>query len=204
MVIPSLYFVEHLCQFRILPLTARFASFTLAFDLALCSSLPLEPFVAGQAGYSLLDLAFGLVNDLGPCLPPLVHDTPLPLLPQDLLYLTDLFLHFAGYFFGFAFGLQLGIIGHFPGDLLDLTLHFVKRSFRLVPNTRFHGIPPGSLRLMYKMRVNVRVFDCERNTIIPVFTIQQTITRVCRRTDNYFVGLLCISVSSFLLQGLDR
>jgi hypothetical protein len=80
----------------------------------------------------------------------------------------------------------------------------VKRSFRLVPNTRFHGIPPGSLRLMYKMRVNVRVFDCERNTIIPVFTIQQTITRVCRRTDNYFVGLLCISVSSFLLQGLDR
>jgi hypothetical protein len=53
----------------------------------------------------LLDLAFGLVNDLGPCLPPLVHDTPLPLLPQDLLYLTDLFLHFAGYFFGFAFAL---------------------------------------------------------------------------------------------------
>jgi hypothetical protein len=45
MVISSRFFVE-LCQFRILPLTARFASFTLAFDLALCSSLSPKPFVA--------------------------------------------------------------------------------------------------------------------------------------------------------------
>jgi hypothetical protein len=35
-------------------------------------------------------------------------------------------------------------------------------------------------------------------------TIQQTITRVCRRTSNYFVGFLCTIVPSFLLQGLDR
>ena len=59
-------------------------------------------------------------------------------------------------------------------------------------------------RLMYKARVNVRVFNCERNVITSVFTIQQTITRVCRRTNNYFVALLCMSVSSFLLQGLRR
>jgi len=54
------------------------------------------------------------------------------------------------------------------------------------------------------MRVNVRVFDCEHDSIIPVSTIQQTITRVCRRTNNYFVLLLHTSVSSFLLQGLNR
>jgi hypothetical protein len=30
-------------------------------------------------------------------MPPLVHDTPLSLLPQDLLDLTYLLLHFAGY-----------------------------------------------------------------------------------------------------------
>jgi hypothetical protein len=54
MVISSLYFVEHLHQFRIPPLTASFASFTLAFDFALRSSLPLEPFVARQVAYSLI------------------------------------------------------------------------------------------------------------------------------------------------------
>jgi hypothetical protein len=37
--------------------------------------------------------------------------------------------------------------------------------------------------------------------ITSVFTIQQTFTRVCRRTNNYFVALLFTSVSSFLLQG---
>ena len=69
-----------------------------AFDLALHSSLSLEPFVAGQVAYRLSDLAFGLVDDL--CLPPLVHHTQLSvLLPQNLLDLTDLFLHFAGYLF---------------------------------------------------------------------------------------------------------
>ena len=104
----SFYSVEHPGRFRILLMTARFAFFTLAFDL----------------------------------LDPLVYDTPLSLLPQELLGLTDLFLHFAGYLFGFAFGLQLGIVGDFPGDLLGLALCFVKRSFRLVPHARFHGIPP--------------------------------------------------------------
>ena len=43
------------------------------------------------------------------------------------------------------------------------------------------------LRLKYKACVNVRVFDCEHNIIISVFTIQQTITHVCRRINNYFV-----------------
>ena len=59
-------------------------------------------------------------------------------------------------------------------------------------------------RLMYKTRVNVRVFNCEHSFITSVHTIQQTVSPVCRRTDNYFVAFLCTSVSSFLLQGLDR
>jgi hypothetical protein len=33
--------------------------------------------------------------------------------------------------------------------------------------------------------------------------VQQTLSRVCRKTNNYFVAFLCISVSSFLLQGLE-
>ena len=65
---------------------------------------------------------------------------PLSLLPQNLLDLTDLFLNFAGYPFTSAFGLQLWIISQFPGDLLNLALHFVKRAFRLVPDARFHGV----------------------------------------------------------------
>jgi hypothetical protein len=105
MVISSFYFVEHLCQFRILPLTARFVSFT-ALQLGLAFvplTLSLEPFIAGQVAYSLLDLALGLVNDLAHCLPPVVHDTLLSLLPQNLLDPTDLFLNFAGYLFTGAF-----------------------------------------------------------------------------------------------------
>ena len=73
----------------------------------------------------------------------------LSLLPQNLLDLTDLFLHFAGYLFGFAFGLQLGIIGDFPGHFLGLTLCFVKSALRLVPNARFRGIPPLGFRFDY-------------------------------------------------------
>ena len=67
MVISSSYFVEYLCQFRILPLTAPFAFFTLAFDVALRSFLSLETFVARQVAYGLLD--------------PLKHDAQLSLLP---------------------------------------------------------------------------------------------------------------------------
>ena len=56
----------------------------------------------------------------------LVHDTPLSLLPQNLFYLTDLFLNFSGYLFSGAFGFQLRIIAEFSGDLLELPLYFVK------------------------------------------------------------------------------
>ena len=42
------------------------------------------------------------------------------------------------------------------------------------------------------------------NLITSVIIIQQTLFHVCRRTNNYFVALLCMSVSSFLLQGLGR
>jgi hypothetical protein len=149
MVISSLYFVEHLCQFRILPLTARASHPHRAFDLALRSSLSLEPLVAGQVASRLLDLAFGLS-----IIPPVVcflsvHDTPPSLRPQNLFDLTDLSLNFAGYLFTGAFGFQLRIIAEFPGDLLDFTLHFVKRSFRLVPNARFHDVPPIGFRFDY-------------------------------------------------------
>ena len=53
------------------------------------------------------------------------HDTPLSLLPQDLLDLSDLFLHFTGYLFLGTFSFQIRIIGDFPGHFLDLTLCFV-------------------------------------------------------------------------------
>lgn len=56
--------------------------------------------------------------------------------------LTDLSLHFAGYVFSLAFGLQLGIIGDFLGHFPGLVLHFVKRSFCLVHNVRFYKVPP--------------------------------------------------------------
>ncbi len=42
------------------------------------------------------------------------------------------------------------------------------------------------------------------NIILSLFMIQQTLSHVCRRTNNYLVTLLCTSVSSFLLQGWDR
>ena len=42
------------------------------------------------------------------------------------------------------------------------------------------------------------------NSIAPVCTIQQAVLPVCRRTNNYSVAILSTSVSSFLLQGLDR
>jgi hypothetical protein len=104
-----------------------------------------------------------------------VHGTPLSVLPpQNLLDLTDLFLHFAGYLFGFAFGLQLGTIGDFPGDLLDLTLHFVKRSFRLVPNARFHGIPPLGFR-----------FDCWY--VVAVNSVIKVLSELSLPTDQYSV-----------------
>jgi hypothetical protein len=59
--------------------------------------------------------------------------------------LADLFLNFAGYLFTGAFGFQLRIIAEFPGDLFDLTLHLVKRAFRLVLRAGFHGIPPSPI-----------------------------------------------------------
>ena len=68
---------------------------------------------------------------------------PSLLFPYYLLYLADLFLNFAGYFFDFAFGFQLGIFAEFPGDFPELTLYFVKRAFCLVLRAGFHGIPPA-------------------------------------------------------------
>jgi hypothetical protein len=65
----------------------------------------------------LVDLAFGLVDDHAHCLPTLVHDAPLFLLPQNILDMTDLFLNFAGYLFIGAFSFQLRMIAEFPGDL---------------------------------------------------------------------------------------
>jgi hypothetical protein len=44
-----------------------------------------------------------------------VHDTPLSLLPKNLLDLTDLFLNFAGYLFLLPFAFQIGIHSDFPG-----------------------------------------------------------------------------------------
>ena len=47
-----------------------------------------------------------------------------------------------------------------------------------------------------------RASNRKSNLITFVFRIQQTITRVCSRTNNYFVALSCMSVSPFLLRGL--
>jgi hypothetical protein len=74
--------------------------------------------------------------------PFVANDGPLSLLPQDLLDLTDLLLHFAGYLFGFTFGLQRGVIGDFPGHFIGLTLCFVEGTFRFVLSAGFHDIPP--------------------------------------------------------------
>ena len=83
MIIFSLSFVELPCQFRTLPLTARFASSTApsTWPCVRPAALSLEPFVAGQVAYRLRDLAFGLVYDLAHCLLPFGPDTPLSLLP---------------------------------------------------------------------------------------------------------------------------
>ena len=74
--------------------------------------------------------------------PFVANDGPLSLLPQDLLDLTDLLLQFAGYLFGFTFGLQGGVIGDFPGHFLGLTLCFVKGAIRFVLRAGLHDIPP--------------------------------------------------------------
>ena len=47
------------------------------------------------------------------------------LISQDLLDFADFLLRFASYLFGFAFGLQCGIIGNFPCHFFDLTLCLV-------------------------------------------------------------------------------
>ena len=57
-----------------------------------------------------------------------MHEMPLSLLPQNLLYLSDLFLNIAGYLFTGTFSFQLRISAQLPGDMLDLSLHFVKHS----------------------------------------------------------------------------
>jgi hypothetical protein len=55
-VVSSFYIVEHPGWLRILPVTAPFASFTLAFDLALyVRSSRLRLFVARQVAYGLLE-----------------------------------------------------------------------------------------------------------------------------------------------------
>src|SRR4030042_4494267 len=68
------------------------------------------------------------------------------LLPHDLLDLADLFLYFAGPVFVLTFAFQIGIHADFPGNLLDLALHFVKLAFRLVLRDGFHGVPPVGSR----------------------------------------------------------
>ena len=143
MVISSLYFVEHLCQSWILPLTVRFyPSPCLWLGLAFVPlTLSLEPFlpIRSRTTCLILPLALSMIS----------HIIFFPwwtirrsLLPEDLLDLTDLFLHFAGNLFDFAFGLQLGIISDFPGRLPDLTLCFVKRAFHFVIRAGFHDISP--------------------------------------------------------------
>jgi hypothetical protein len=44
----------------------------------------------------------------------------------------------AGYLFNGTFRFQLWIVAYFPGNLLDLTLHFVKLTFCFVLIARFH------------------------------------------------------------------
>jgi uncharacterized membrane protein len=54
------------------------------------------------------------------------------LLPQNFFDLANLSLNFAGHLFGFAFDLQLGIIGDFSSDLLNGTRRFVQFTLCLV------------------------------------------------------------------------
>ena len=46
-------------------------------------------------------------------------------------------------FFVFAFDFQFALPAEFPGGLLDLTLYFVKRTFRLVLRAGFHCNTPS-------------------------------------------------------------
>ena len=84
----------------------------------------------GKGSANLLGKAFYMIK------------ADLSLYTRAKIFKPDLFLSFAAYPFGYAFGLQLGIIGDFPGNFLDLTLCFVKGTLRLVPHARFHDIPP--------------------------------------------------------------
>ena len=65
------------------------------------------------------------------------------LLSHDLLNLANLVLNCTGYFFVFAFDFQFALPAEFPGGLLDLTLYFVKRTFRLVLRAGFHCNTPS-------------------------------------------------------------
>jgi hypothetical protein len=67
------------------------------------------------------------------------HDTSDSLLTENLLDVAEFFLRLSCYLFGFAFHLQLGIIGDFPCHFPDRTLYFVKRTFHFVLHARFHG-----------------------------------------------------------------
>ncbi|MHB8708186.1 MAG: hypothetical protein ACYC9I_04875, partial [Desulfuromonadales bacterium] len=60
------------------------------------------------------------------------------LFSQNLLDLTGFALDFAGNFFGFALGLEFGVVGDLPGHFLDLAFRLVQCAFRLVPDARFH------------------------------------------------------------------
>jgi hypothetical protein len=90
-------------------------------------------------GYSHQSSAYLLP---GPEKPLLAQAKPLPLFTQNFLDLTDLFLDFAGDFFGFAFVLQLGIMIELSGYFLKLALYAVELAFHLVFRSGFHDLPP--------------------------------------------------------------
>ena len=46
----------------------------------------------------------------------------------------------------------------------------------------------------------MKAFNRKRTVITSILMIQQALSHVCRRTNNYVVALLCKSVSSFLLR----
>jgi hypothetical protein len=50
----------------------------------------------------------------------------------------------------------------------------------------------------------MKAFDRKRTVITSVVMIQQAFSRVCPRTNNYFVALSCTNVSSFLQPGIGR
>jgi hypothetical protein len=62
------------------------------------------------------------------------------LLAPELVELADLFLDFAGNFFTGAFGFQFGIVAYDSGNLFNLALHLVQRTFKLVLSAGFHGV----------------------------------------------------------------